>query len=324
MRSTNPPLLRVDADGLWCEAGGFHIDPWGAVPKALITHAHSDHARPGSTNYLCSSACEPVLRRQLGSEVAIDTLPYGASRQVGDVAVSFHPAGHILGSAQIRVERHGEIWVISGDYKLAPDFTCAHFEPVRCHTFVTESTFGLPIYRWSGAHDVMRSIGEWWRANQARGKCSVLFAGPLGKAQRILAELDSSIGPVFCHGAVENMNNVYRASGIRLPDTQYAGREWNRALVVGPPSARNSGWMKRFGSNSTALASGWMRIRGKRRHRSIDRGFILSDHADWPALQTAIAETGAERVIVTHGYREPLARWLQERGRESYALKIPA
>jgi putative mRNA 3-end processing factor len=319
------PLLRVDPDGLWCEPGGFHVDPWGPVPRALITHGHSDHARPGSGAYLCASPCAPILRERLGPETLLDTLRYGEPRRIGDVSVSFHPAGHVLGSAQIRIEYKGEIWVASGDYKLAPDPTCTAFEPVRCHTFVTESTFGLPIYRWADAIAIMAAIHDWWRGNQERGKCSVLFAYPLGKSQRLLAGLNTEIGPIFCHGAVEKMNRVYRENGVHLPETGYPGDigrgyDWTRALVLAPPSAQGSIWMRRFGILSTAFASGWMRIRGTRRRKSIDRGFVFSDHADWPQLQQAIEESGAECVLVTHGYRAPLVRWLQEKGKQAAAL----
>jgi putative mRNA 3-end processing factor len=319
------PLLRADPSGLWCEAGGFHIDPWEPVPKALITHGHADHARPGSEAYLCSASCVPILRERLGPETPIEALGYGESRRIGEVDVSFHPAGHVLGSAQIRVEHRGEVWVVSGDYKLAEDPSCTAFEPVRCNTFVTESTFGLPIYRWPDPGRVVESIHDWWRGNQDRGKCSVLFAYALGKAQRVLAALNPEIGPIFCHGAVEKMNRVYRESGVALPPTQYPGDmargyDWSRALVIAPPSAQGSLWMRRFGTLSTAFASGWMRIRGTRRRRSIDRGFVFSDHADWPGLQQAIRETGASCVLLTHGYRAPLVRWLQESGTESGSL----
>jgi putative mRNA 3-end processing factor len=318
-------LLQIDANGLWCEAGGFHIDPWCPVPKALITHAHADHARPGSAAYLCASLCAPVLKERLEPEAAVDSMPYGEKRRIGEVLVSFHPAGHILGSAQIRVEHRGEVWVVSGDYKLDSDRTCTAFEPVRCQTFVTESTFGLPIYRWPEQSSVLTGLQDWWRANRERGKCSVVFAYPLGKSQRVLGGLDPAAGPIFCHGAVERMNRVYRASGVQLPATQYAGDipkgyDWTQALVIAPPSAQGSAWMKRFGPVSTAFVSGWMRVRGTRRRKSVDRGFVLSDHADWPGLQHAIGETGAERVLVTHGYRAPMVRWLEEQGLQAAAL----
>ena len=319
-------LLRTDADGLWCEAGGFHVDPWNPVPKAVITHAHSDHACHGCQAYLCADPCLPLLSERLGPDAIIQSLAYGASLGIGGVSVSFYPAGHILGSAQVRIEHRSEIWVVSGDYKLAPDPTCAPFEPIRCHTFVTESTFGLPIYRWPVEGEVIDSIHAWWRMNRERGKCSVLFAYPLGKAQRVLAALNAETGPIFCHGAIERMNRVYRSNGIPLPETHHPGDvpknyAWREALVIAPPSAVGSPWMRRFGTLSTGFASGWMRIRGTRRRRSIDRGFVLSDHADWPGLQRAIAESGAECVLVTHGYRGPLVRWIEEHGLEARALE---
>jgi putative mRNA 3-end processing factor len=318
-------LLRVDANGLFCEAGGFHIDPWLPVPRALITHGHSDHAQAGSAAYLCSDGSAPVLRERLPG-AAVESAPYGERIPIAGVTVSFHPAGHVLGSAQIRIECRGEVWVVSGDYRVAADSTCTPFEPVRCHTFVTESTFGLPIFRWPGQTRVMADVHEWWRKNQERGKASVLFGYPLGKSQRILAALDASLGPIVCHGAVERMNRIYRAAGVPLPNTLRAGDlprgfDWTLAIVLAPPSAHGSLWMRRFGTVSTAFASGWMRIRGTRRRRSIDRGFVLSDHADWPGLLAAIAATGADSVLVTHGYRGPMVRWLAEHGKQALALE---
>jgi putative mRNA 3-end processing factor len=319
-------LLRVDSVGLWCEAGGFHIDPWGPSPRAVITHGHSDHARPGSAAYLCSRACENILRLRLGADLPIQAVEYGEAVTIGDTRVTLHPAGHVLGSAQVRVEHRGEVWVASGDYKIASDPTCAPFEPVRCHTFITESTFGLPIYRWHASDEIFQSLNAWWRANRDAGRCSMIFGYPLGKSQRAIAGLEQSIGPIFCHGAIERMNEVYRESGVSLPPTTATGdpvrgTDWAGAMVVAPPSAQGSTWMRRFGEVSTAMLSGWMRIRGTRRRQSMDRGFVLSDHADWPSLLSAIEATGAEQVLVTHGYREPLVRWLRERGMEAHALE---
>jgi len=269
-----------------------------------------------------------VLRARFGGEGAFETAAYGVRRRIGEVDVSFHPAGHVLGSAQIRIEHKGEVWVVSGDYKLDPDPTCAAFESVRCHTFVTESTYGLPIYRWPEQGRVFEDVRNWWRGNRERGKCSVLFTYPLGKSQRLLAGLRGEDSPLFCHGAIEMLNRVYRANGVDLPATQWPGDQskgfdWSQALVLAPPSARGSAWMKRFGVVSTAFASGWMRIRGTRRHKSIDRGFVLSDHADWSGLQSAISGSGAERVLVTHGYRTPMVRWLHEKGLDAEALETP-
>jgi putative mRNA 3-end processing factor len=245
---------------------------------------------------------------------------------VRDVRVSLHPAGHILGSAQIRLELGGEVWVVSGDYKTDPDPTTTAFEPVRCHTFVTESTFGLPIYRWPPQQDVLREINEWWRANQVAGKASLLYGYALGKAQRLIAGLDPGIGPILTHGAVERMTAVYRAAGVALPPTMHAGAvdrrtDWSRAIIIAPPSADGSVWTRRFGPQSTAFASGWMLVRGTRRRRSLDRGFPLSDHVDWPALMAAIEATGAVQVWVTHGFTGPVVRWLHERGLDAHAVQ---
>jgi putative mRNA 3-end processing factor len=319
-------LLRTTEQGLYCEAGGFHVDPWLPVDRAVITHAHGDHARWGSRSYLAARPGERVLRTRLGPDAQITTVDYGDAVDMNGVRVSLHPAGHILGSAQVRVEHRGEVWVASGDYKTEPDPTCTPFEPVRCHTFVTESTFGLPIYRWTPQAAAFQDIRAWWRANREAGRASVIFAYALGKAQRVLAGLlDADEGPIFTHGAVERLNEDYRASGVALPTTTHAasqprGHDWSGALVVAPPSAGGSPWLRRFGAASTAFASGWMRIRGTRRRRSVDRGFVLSDHVDWPALLGAIESTGAERVLVTHGYREQLARWLTERGMDARAV----
>ena len=262
----------------------------------------------------------------MGPDAEIEAIPYGETVVENGVRISLHPAGHILGSSQVRVEYEGEVWVASGDYKVEHDATSTAFEPVRCNTFITESTFGLPIYRWRPQPEIFAQIDAWWRENQHAGRASVLFAYSLGKAQRLLAGVDASIGPIFCHGAVQKLNVAYRESGIPLPETLYSGDvekgyDWSRALIVAPPSCNGTVWMRKFGSTSTAFASGWMRMRGTRRRQSLDRGFTLSDHADWPGLLGAIAATGAEQVLVTHGYRAPLVRWLMEHGKQARSLE---
>lgn len=315
-----PPLVEITDDGLYCPAGQFHIDPWKAVPRAIVTHAHADHARWGCGSYLAAEPGRRLLDIRLGSP-NLATLRYGEQIDHNGVTVSFHPAGHVLGSAQIRLEHQGEVWVVSGDYKLDPDPTCAPFEPVRCHTFITESTFGLPVYRWGLSETLFAEINGWWRANRDAGSASVIFAYSLGKAQRVLAGVDPSIGPIYTHGAVEKLTAAYRESGVQLPPTLPVGesvrggkKAWAGALVLAPPSADGSPWMKKFEPASTAMASGWMRVRGARRRRALDRGFVLSDHADWPGLLTAVRETGAERVLATHGFAAILARWLRDHG----------
>jgi len=306
-------LLELRPGGLYCPAGDFYVDPWEPVGRAVITHAHSDHACPGSRNYLTAAPGSAILRERVGPEADIQASPYGERLTLGDTSLSLHPAGHILGSAQVRIESRGEVWVVSGDYKLAPDPTCTPFEPLRCHTFVTESTFGLPIFRWAPETDTIGAIHAWWRANQDAGKTSVLYAYPLGKSQRVLAAIDTSIGPLHAHDAVERYSRAYRDQGVALPPP---GSREGATLIVAPP-----GYEHRGPRVSTALVSGWMRIRGTRRRRSLDRGFVLSDHADWPELLRAIDATGAECVWVTHGFRGPLVRWLQEHGREALAVE---
>ncbi len=319
-------LLTLTDCGLYCPLGDFYVDPWKPVPRAVVTHAHSDHARWGMGRYLCAEEGAGVLRRRVGYDARIDALPYGKSVRIGEVELSLHPAGHILGSAQVRLESQGFVAVVAGDYKTAPDPTCTPFEPVRCHLFVTESTFALPIYHWPDERDVLTEINAWWRANQAAGKASVLMGYALGKAQRALAGVDPEQGPIFLHGAVNTLTDAYRQAGVALPPTDLVlekakGYDWSRALLIAPPSVNGSAWLRRFGDVSTAFLSGWMAIRGARRRRAVDRGFVLSDHADWPGLLAAIAATQAEEVWVTHGYTEAMTRFLNEQGLAARALR---
>ncbi|WP_236207058.1 ligase-associated DNA damage response exonuclease [Pseudomonas tohonis] len=318
-------LVVARPEGLYCPPGDFYIDPWKPVERAVITHGHGDHARTGNGHYLATSAGAGILRARLG-DIRLQTLDYGERLEHGGVTLSLHPAGHVLGSAQVRLEYRGEVWVASGDYKTEADGTCAPFEPVRCHCFITESTFGLPIYRWQPQAALFAEIDAWWRANQAAGRASVLFCYAFGKAQRILHGIDASIGPILVHGAMEPLNRVYREAGVALPETRYAGDIarndplLRQALVMAPPSAGGSTWMRRFGDYSDAFASGWMMLRGTRRRRGVDRGFVLSDHADWPGLLWAIEQSGAERVFVTHGSVNVLVRYLSELGLDAQAF----
>jgi putative mRNA 3-end processing factor len=294
------------------------------VDRAVVTHAHGDHLRWGCAHYLVAEPGGGVTRARLGAAAQrVETAPYGEARTINGVRVSLHPAGHILGSAQVRVEHRGEVWVVSGDYKTDPDPTCAPWEPVRCHTFVTESTFGLPLYRWPPAATVFGEINAWWRANAAQGLTSFLYAYALGKAQRLLAGVDPSIGPILLHGAADAMTAAYREAGVALPATRPGTAERGRhtgALVIAPPSVDDSAWARRFGPSAAAFASGWMLVRGARRRRGVARGFVLSDHVDWPQLLGAIDATGAQRVWVTHGFSDVVVRWLTERGLEAQAI----
>lgn len=319
------PLLSFTDRGIHCPEGDFYIDPWRPVGRALITHGHADHARSGHEHYLATEAAAPVMRHRLGN-IALDTIRYGETRTIGGVEVSFHPAGHVPGSAQIRIAHRGEVWVVSGDYKLENDGLSEPFEPVPCHAFISECTFGLPVFRWDTQSEVMQSVSEWWKACAAAGKTAVLGAYALGKAQRILAQLDPEQGPILTHGAVEATNAVLRAQGLSLPDTvpvtpEITGKSHPGALVLAPPSALGTPWMKRFGAAETGFASGWMRMRGVRRRRGADRGFVMSDHADWPGLNTAIAETGAERIFVTHGYTSVFRNWLEDQGYDAQIVE---
>jgi putative mRNA 3-end processing factor len=318
------PVLTLTDRGLYCAAGDFFVDPWRPVDRALITHAHADHARPGHRRYLCTDACMPVMRHRLG-DIACETVRYGETRRIGDALVSFHPAGHVPGSAQIRVEVGGEVWVVSGDYKTEPDGLCEAFAPVRCHTFISECTFGLPVFRWQPQAVVAEQINGWWAANAAEGRVSLLAAYSLGKAQRLLHLLDPAIGPILTHAAVENTNAVLRAQGVGLPDTIRITPDLDRkanagALIVAPPAVLGSPWARRFGPLSTGFASGWMQMRGVRRRRAADRGFVISDHADWAGLLEAIKATGAETLYLTHGYTEIFTRYLRESGHDAHVL----
>ncbi len=315
--------LTFTPNGIYCPAGDFYIDPWRPVPRALITHGHADHARFGHRSYLSTEMAAPVIKHRLG-DILIETVSYGVTVLVGSAKVSFHPAGHVPGSAQIRVEVGGEVWVVSGDYKTEYDGLSDAFEPVKCHNFISECTFGLPAFRWERQSIVFDEINAWWQQNANEGRVSILGAYGLGKAQRLLCGLDRFIGPVLTHSAVEGTNRVMRAQGIALPPTQQVMQDTDRkaqvgAMIIAPPSALESTWVRGFGDISTAFASGWMGLRGVRRRRAADRGFVISDHADWEGLNAAILETGAENIYVTHGYTDVFSRWLTEKG---YIAKV--
>lgn len=311
------PVLTFTDRGIYCPDGDFYIDPWRPVDRALITHGHSDHARWGHRRYLATHQSLPVMRHRLG-QIDAEGIAYGETLRIGGVTVSFHPAGHIPGSAQIAVDRGGEVWVVSGDYKVEPDGLAEPFTPVRCHAFISECTFGLPVFRWQPQTTVMGDITRWWAANAALGKTSILGAYSLGKAQRLLAGVGNA-GPILTHGAVEEVNIILRNQGYGLPATIRAGQGVDAkshpgALVIAPPSALGSAWARKFGPAEEAFASGWMAVRGIRRRRSLGTGFVVSDHADFPGLLTAIRATGCERVFVTHGYTAAFRRFLSDQG----------
>lgn len=319
-------LITLTSRGLYCKPGGFYIDPWQPADTAVITHAHGDHLRWGSARYLCSEQGSRVTRHRLSAEAIVDTVAYGEPRMLGEAKVSFHPAGHVLGSSQIRVEHEGRVWVVSGDYKRDPDPTCAPFEVVPCDVFISEATFALPVYRWKATELIAQEIHDWWQGNKRAGVASILHAYALGKAQRVLAELTRLTDePVYLHGAVASLVEAYRQSGVHMLPTLAATvktkAEYAGALILAPPSAAGSTWTRRFGESSSGFCSGWMRVRGDRRRRGYDRGFVLSDHADWPSLLRTIHETGARRVLLTHGYTDALCRYLCEQGLAAESLR---
>ncbi|WP_153556394.1 ligase-associated DNA damage response exonuclease [Roseimaritima sediminicola] len=326
--ATTSPLedvLSVTDRGLYCAAGDFYVDPQRPVDHAVVTHAHTDHARWGCRRYLAASDSEHLLRMRMNKDAEFQFLPYGETITIRGVRVSFHPAGHMLGSAQVRIEHRGRVAVAMGDYKLDADPTCADWEPVRCHLMITESTFGLPIYRWKPNDVTAGEINDWWRANRDAGRCSVLYGYAVGKSQRLLAMLDPAIGPIFTHGAVEKGVAAYRDTGVGLPPTRYVGAvegkpDWSGAMVVAVPSAHGTPWMRRFGKVSTAMASGWMAVRGARRRRALDRGFVVSDHVDWPSLIEAVNTCDPETLWVTHGYSAVVARYFQSQGRHAVVI----
>ncbi len=320
------PLLEVTEYGIYCEKGDFFIDPWKPVNKALITHAHADHARWGSQKYLAHHDSLPVLRLRLGENIKVQGIEYGKELTINGIKVTFYPAGHILGSAQIKVSGNNETWVVSGDYKLEDDGISAPFEPVKCTHFITESTFGLPVYQWEKQEKIFEDLNQWWQSNQQVGKTSVLFAYSLGKAQRLINGLDPKLGKVFLHGAVWNIIKAcHEQYNFKIPlfpvTRETAKQDFKNQLVVAPPSALGSPWMRKFQPYTTGIASGWMAVRGQKRRRAVDKGFVMSDHADWNGLLSAVKATEAENIYVTHGYTHIFSRYLSELGYNAHVLE---
>jgi len=311
--------------GLYCPKADVYLDPWKPVKKAILSHGHADHARWGSSSYLCTPTAAPVIKYRLG-DINLETLPFGEEKLINGVSFSFHPAGHILGSAQIKVSYKGEIVVFSGDYKTANDGFSEAFEPVKCHTFITESTFGLPVYHWQDQKWVFNEMEEWCKNNRNNHHLSILYGYSLGKAQRILQGLPESVGPIFTHSTIEVILNVMRNQGVSLKNTIPVNEHITRAdllsgVIIAPPAVQNSNWLKKFEPIRNGVVSGWMALRGARRRRNADKGFVLSDHADWEGLNEAISLTGAENIFVTHGYTDILSKWLIDKGLNAYPLE---
>lgn len=321
----NKPLLEFNQNGIYCARGDFYIDPWRPVKDAVITHGHSDHAKWGHQKYLAHTLSREILYYRLG-EINLETMNYGESRTKNGIKITFYPAGHIPGSAQIRVEYKGEVWVVSGDYKTEDDGLCTPFEPVKCHSFISECTFGMPVYKWQPQTEVFKSINNWWLQNQNEGKITVLAGYSLGKAQRILQYLDLNIGKVYAHGAIQNSNEALIRNGIKLKPSilitaATTKEELKGNLVICPPSAIGTPWMRKMNPYSFGYCSGWMAIRGAKRRRAADRGFVLSDHADWSGLISAIKATECDTVYLTHGYTASFSRYLSEIGYDAREAK---
>jgi putative mRNA 3-end processing factor len=319
------PLVLITRRGLYCPQGDFYIDPRRPVQTAVITHGHGDHLRQGNARYILARPGIGIARARLRGSNDLLAVDYGARHTLGSTTVSLHPAGHILGSAQVRIEHGHRVWVVSGDYKRQADPTCMPFEPLKCDAFVSESTFGSPEYRWPPACEVVKEIISWWHANRERGLASMLFCYALGKAQRVLAELAALTSQaVYVHPALTALIQVYRAAGIvmapTLPVKRGNSSDYRGALVLAPPSALRSSWTRSFGSISRGFCSGWMCLPRRRDSAGYDRGFVLSDHADWAELVATCLETRARRVFLTHGKTDTLVRFLCEQGIEAQAL----
>jgi putative mRNA 3-end processing factor len=305
-------LIQFTNSGIYCKQADVYIDPWRPVNRAIITHAHSDHARWGSKHYLAHTDSEFILRYRLG-EISLQTMDYYKTIVINGVTISLHPAGHIIGSAQVRLEYQGEIWVVSGDYKVKSDGYTIPFEPVQCQHFITESTFGLPVYNFPEATEVNQQLNNWVNSNLEQGLNSVIIGYALGKAQRILNALKTD-RPVLLHSTIYNTNEAlgFDNSNYIKFTQEFKKEQLNPGVVLATGSVMGSPWLRRFEPYRLAMCSGWMQLRGARRRRNADKGFVMSDHADWQGLNDAVKATGAENVYVTHGYKTVFASWLRE------------
>lgn len=311
------PLLHFNNKGIYCQQADVYLDPWKPVKKAIISHGHADHSKWGHQQYITHHTNVPIIKHRLG-DINVSGVDWGETFTVNGVKFLLHPAGHIIGSAQIRVEYQGEVWVFTGDYKTENDGISVPYEVVKCHTFITECTFGLPAFKWQPQQEVFHDINTWWQQNKEDENTSILFGYSLGKAQRLLKHLDTSIGKIYTHAAIQNMNEIIREI-TPLPETiritaDTKKEELKGNMVIAPPSAQSSPWIKKMLPYVTASASGWMAFRGARRRRAIDKGFVLSDHCDWQGLLSSIKATGAEKIICTHGYTDIFSRFLIEQG----------
>lgn len=318
-------LIKFTKRGIYCPQGKFYLDPWYPVDYAIISHGHADHARWGMKRYLCADDSKAILQHRLGADIKIESIAYNHPVTINGVEVSFHPAGHVIGSAQIRLEYKGYVVVFSGDYKTQPDFITTPFDPIKCHTFITESTFGLPIYNWKSEKELQTELQNWVKTNQENKRTSVFFGYSLGKAQRLMSLLEGS-DDIYVHRAIHNLNNAISDSGIKLPETKLWSADIDKKvlqnkIIIAPPALLGSRMLKRVPNAATAICSGWMQIRGNRRWQAVDAGFVVSDHADWNGLISAVKATEAEQVYVTHGSQAVFSKYLNEIGIKADELK---
>jgi len=320
--------LTVDRKGLFCRPGGFHIDPYGGAKRAVVTHGHSDHARPGHEHVLATRETLGVMTTRLGTPARLGAqqAAYGEPIKIGDVTVTLHPAGHVLGSAQVLIEWRGVRIVVSGDYKRGADPTCPPFELVPCDLFITEATFALPVFQHG---DVREEVAKLLKSRaQFPDRCHVVGVYGLGKCQRLIALLREAgyDRPIYLHGALIDCCALYESYGVRLgelrPATGANREEMKGEIVLAPPSAIADRWSRRLPDPITAFASGWMRVRARARQQGVEVPLVISDHADWRELTDTIAETGAEEVWVTHGREDALLHHIKTAGRKGRALAL--
>ena len=318
-------LVKFTNKGIYCIPGKFYLDPWLPVDFAIISHGHADHARWGMKHYLCQTDSKAILKHRLGHDINIETLDYNSPKMVNGVQVSFFPAGHVIGSAQIRLEYKGFVVVFTGDYKVTDDHLTIPYEPVKCHEFITESTFGMPIYNWLSESEIQKQMQNWVYNNQQHNRTSVFIGYSLGKAQRIMKLVDG-VDKIYVHSAIHNLNVAIEGSGISLPKTELLNYDFKKEdlqnkIVIMPPALLGSKLLKKIPNAATAICSGWMQVRGNRRWQAVDAGFAVSDHADWNGLLSAVKATEAEKVYVTHGSQATFSKYLNEIGIPSAEVK---
>ena len=314
MKTTYENLVKKDIQGTFCQTGNFWIDPAKPVKRALITHAHFDHISFGCEEYICSPETVSLLKERIGNNIKVKSYGYDEIFKINGIKISFHPSGHILGSSQIKLEGGNEKWLITGDFKRQRDDTCLNYQEVKTDFLICESTFALPIFNWASTNKIVDEIVDW--VNESPNLTSILFCYSLGKAQRILNELkNKKIKKIYAHRSIKKINDIYIKQGIKLEDIakidkEIATKDYKGSLLLMPPSQNKANLLNRFGDYQTAFASGWMIIRALKNRSGYDKGFAISDHADWNGLIKTIKSSKAEKVFLDHGNGESLAKYL--------------